>query len=210
MARDDASRTITPAAQVLAMAIEKPHLADAAAALLIGREQPERQAFADDIMLGLLLLGRQLVAFPVVGGRTLLRLLKLALLHELEEAASLSIRPRRAAALLCSSGHRALLRYASSGNDHSSASFHMDMAGLLDEPMRRVRITQATKPCYPPVILRVSKELCSFWRGELKRRRGLACRHKHETVALLSAQHYEVVLRAPGLVATHRAPKVPP
>jgi len=32
----------------------------------------------------------------------------------------------------------------------------MDMAGLLDEPMRRIRITQATKPSYPPVILRVS------------------------------------------------------
>jgi hypothetical protein len=114
------------------MAIEKPHFTDAAAALLIGREQPERQAFADDIMLGLLLLGRQLVAFPVVvGGRTLLRLLKLTLLHELEEAASLSIRPRRAAAPLCSSGHRALLRYADPGNDHGSVSFHMDMAGLL-------------------------------------------------------------------------------
>ena len=95
------------------MAIEKPHLADAAAALLIGRKQPEWQAFADDIMLGLLLLGRQFVAFPMlVGRRTLLRFLKLALLHELEKAARLSIRPRRAAALLCSPGHRALLRYA--------------------------------------------------------------------------------------------------
>jgi hypothetical protein len=49
----------------------------------------------------------------------------------------------------------------------------MDMAGLLDEPMRRIRITQATKPSYPPVILRVSKELCHFWRGKLKRRRGV-------------------------------------
>jgi hypothetical protein len=167
------------------MAIEKPHLADAAAALLIGRKQPEWQAFADDIVLGLLLLGRQLVAFPVlVGGRTLLRLLKLALLHELEEAASLSIRPRRAAALLCSSGHRALLRYANLGNDHGSASFRMEMAGLLNEPMRRIRITQATKPSYPPVILRFSKELWRFRRGELKRRCGLACHKEHETVAV--------------------------
>jgi hypothetical protein len=116
---------------------------------------------ADHIVLGLLLFGRQLVAFPVlVGGRTPLRLLKLSLLHQLEKAASLSIRPRRAAALLCSSGHRALLRYATLGNDHGSASFRMNMAGLLDEPMRRIRITQATKPGYPPVISRVSKELC--------------------------------------------------
>jgi hypothetical protein len=179
------------------MAIEKTHPADADV-LLVGREQPERQAFADDIMLGLLLLGRQLVAYLVlVGGRTLLRLLKLTLLHELEQAARLSIRPRRAAALLCSSGHRALLRYANLGNEHGSASFRMNMAGLLHEAMRRVRITQATKPSYPPVILRVSKELCRFRCRELKRGHGLACHKEHETVALLSAQHYEVVLWVP-------------
>jgi hypothetical protein len=77
--------------------------------LLVGRKEPEGQTLAHDVVLGLLLLVGQVVAFPMYGSITPLRLLLAALVHELEQAASLAVWAG-AANRLCSFGHRALLR----------------------------------------------------------------------------------------------------
>jgi hypothetical protein len=102
-------------------------------------------------VLGLLLLVGQVVAFPMHGSITPLRLLLAALVHELEQAAGFAVWAG-ATDRLCSFGHRALLR---TPNRKTAAAWFRSAAGqsgLLNDRMRHIGTAQAKSSGIPPVL----------------------------------------------------------
>jgi hypothetical protein len=103
-------------------------------------------------VLGLLLLVGQIVAFPMQGSIAPLRLLQAALVHELEQAAGLTVRAG-ATNRLCSLGHRALLRTPSGETATAGFRSAADKSGLLNNRMRHIGTAQGGSSGNPPVLL---------------------------------------------------------